>query len=264
MHHSIPADHAQHDLDLIAGHAAGDLTESERTRAGVLLSSCTSCVDLRHDLVAIATATQSLPALAAAPRDFRLTPAQAATLRRAGWIKSLLRPFAAPRSTVRPMAMAFTSLGLAGLLITTILPGLFGSAASRAPATGLGGGAPASTAAAAPNEAPAASEAAPAVPVQLGPEATRTRDTGEFGPAAQPTVIADRIGSKANEATNEPEVALQGQGSATGQPYAVDRQTRLEQERIAQELNPLLGGSVILLALGIGLFGLLFLARRTR
>ena len=263
MHHSIPVEHAQHDLDLIAGHAAGDLTESERTRADVLLSSCEACVDLRRDLVAIAFATQSLATLAATPRDFRLTATQAATLRRGGWIKSLVRPFAAPRSTVRPMAMAFTSLGLAGLLITTILPGLFGSAASLAPVGGPGG-APPSTATTALNEAPAASEAAPAVPVQLGPQATRTRNTGELGPLGQPTAAADGVGTKADEATNVPDVARQGEGSATGQPYAADRQARLEQNRMPQELNPLLAGSLILLAVGLGLFGLLFLARRAR
>ena len=33
MHRSIPVDHAQHDLDLIAGHAAGELSDPERLRA---------------------------------------------------------------------------------------------------------------------------------------------------------------------------------------------------------------------------------------
>src|ERR1700741_241675 len=128
---SIPAEHAQHDLDLVAGHAAGDLTDTQRIRADALLQSCTSCADLRRDLVAIASATRTLPA-APAPRDFQLSPAQAARLRRGGWIKSLLRPFAAPRSIARPFAMAFTSLGLAGLLVTSILPSLLGGSAASA------------------------------------------------------------------------------------------------------------------------------------
>src|SRR5690242_9986148 len=127
MHHSIPAEHARHDVELIAGHAAGELPDPERVRAEALLSSCTTCADLRRELVAIAAATRSLPAQAS-PRDFRLTEAQAASLRRGGWIKSLLRPFAAPGWTPRPMAMAFTSLGLAGLLVANILPALFSSA----------------------------------------------------------------------------------------------------------------------------------------
>src|SRR4029079_1687657 len=104
MTHSIPAEHAQHDLDLIAGHAAGDLPDVQRIRADALLESCTTCADIRRDLVAIASPTRTLPATRA-PRDFQLSPAQAARLRRGGWRKSLLRPFAAPSSPPRPFDM---------------------------------------------------------------------------------------------------------------------------------------------------------------
>src|SRR6185437_10228463 len=136
MTHSIPSEHAQHDLELIAGHAAGDLSHPDQTRADALLGSCASCADLRRDLVAIAQATRTLPALPA-PHDFQLSEAQAASLRRGGWIKSLLRRFAAPGSAVRPVAMAFTSLGLAGLLVTNILPALLGGLGSAGAAPQL-------------------------------------------------------------------------------------------------------------------------------
>src|SRR6476469_1721729 len=177
MHHSIPAEHAQHDLDLIAGHAAGDLTDTERSRADAQIQSCTSCADLRRDLVAIAVATRTLPA-PAAPRDFRLTPAQASRLRSGGWIRSLLRPFAAPRSTVRPMAMAFTSLGLAGLFVANILPSLFGGMAASAPMPAAGQ--PAATAADSLSAAPGALSG------QRQPGST-TGNEVQFGPVGQAT-----------------------------------------------------------------------------
>jgi len=267
MHHSIPAEHAQHDLDLIAGHAASDLSDSDQTRADALLRSCTSCADLRRDLVAIASATRSLPALVS-PYDYQLSEAQAASLRRSGWIKSLLRPFAAPGSAVRPLAMAFTSLGLAGLLVTNILPALlggFGSAGALAPApqAGAGGGLPRSTAAAAPaaSSAAAMSEAPGLVPVSGGPQATNRQDDNLFGSLGQPTAGTAGEGSKANEGDSGAEVA---QGAATGQPYAADRLSAVERTLAAEESNPVVVGSLILLAVGLALLGLRFIARRVR
>ena len=38
MHHSTPGAHDQHDLELIAGHAAGDLSDTERTLVGLQLT----------------------------------------------------------------------------------------------------------------------------------------------------------------------------------------------------------------------------------
>jgi len=260
MHQSIPPEHTQHDLDLIAGHAAGDLTTTERIRADDLLNSCASCAELRRDLLAIASATRTLPSAAAAPRDFRLTPRQAASLRRGSWLATLLRPFAAPRSTVRPLAMAFTSLGLAGLLFTNILPALFGSAASLAPQAGLGGAAPAAATAA---PAPAPSQAAE-FPVAAGPHST---SYGRELAGGVPTFVADQggsSGSKSNEATTPSQFAgNENQASGTGQP-SDDRLSVVGRERITQETNPILIGSLILLALGLALFGLRFVARRLR
>src|SRR5512143_2621071 len=123
-------DHARHDRTLIAGHAAGDLVEADRSRAEALLASCAGCSDLHRDLLAIASATRSLPAPKAPARDFRLTPAQAERLRRRSWLRAALRPFGTPRSVVRPMAAAFTSLGVAGLLVATALPALLGGGAA--------------------------------------------------------------------------------------------------------------------------------------
>jgi len=260
MHHSIPAEHAQHDLELIAGHAAGDLSDPERVRAEALLGSCTSCADLRRDLVAIASATRSTPAQAS-PRDFRLTDAQAASLRRGGWIKVLLRPFAAPGSTVRPIAMAFTSLGLAGLLVANILPALFGSAGASGAAPEAARALPAASAGA------AATAAAAPLPIGVvsGPQATDSRTSAEFGHVTQPTAALDQTGgSKSNQATSAPIVAAGGaQESSPGEP-SYDRLTSGERDLFTSETNWLLVGSFALLGIGLVLFGLRFLARRVR
>ena len=250
MTHSIPAEHAQHDLDLIAGHAAGDLTDTQRIRADAILESCTSCADLRHDLVAIASATRTLPATAA-PRDFRLTPAQAQRLRRGGWIKSLLRPFAAPRSAARPMAMAFTSLGLAGLFVTSILPSLFGGMAASAP---MAAGLPAAS------SAPAAPEAGGAN-VQGQPPATDSQ--AQFGPLGKPSpvpVSAGAGGGKSGQASTEPDLFAGEQ--AQRDRVSNGRDSEQLQSR-AFEQNPIVIGSLVLLVVGLALFGLRILARRT-
>jgi hypothetical protein len=257
MHQSIPADHARHDLDLIAGHAADDLGNADRTRADALLASCTSCAELRSDLVAIASATRTLRSTATAPRDFRLTEAQAATMRRRGWIARLLRAFTGPRSTTRPIAMAFTSLGLAGLLVANILPALLGgSAASVAPQAE--GALPGATA------APAAASEAPArVPV-AGPQASRAGGDSEFG-AQNPPSAGSGGDSKSNGgATNPPDVALGGaEGSATAEP-ATDRLLAGGRDRLVRETNWTTIGSLGLLAIGLALFALRFIARRVR
>ena len=260
MPHPIPAEHAQHDLELIAGHAAGDLTDTDHSRAETLLQSCTTCAELRADLVAIASATRALPAAAGAPRDFRIDAAQAARLRRGGLIKSLLRPFAAPRSTARPVATAFTSLGLAGLLVANILPSLFGSAASLAPVREqTGAGAPAASAASAASEAPIVRPAA------NGPSATD--DDTVFGPASQPTSgpARDGAGAGSKSGGSASPAAEYAAGEARTPSSADTSGERLNaQYGTASELNLLSIGSILLLVLGVALFGLVFLARRVR
>ena len=254
MHLSNP-DHANHELKLIAGHAAGDLTDSERIRADTLLQSCTACADLRRDLIAIATATRALPTAAIAPRDFRLDAAQAARLRRGSWLRTLLRPFGTAQSGIRPMASALTSLGLAGLLVTTILPGLFGSgllgSAASAPANERGvsgGGLPAATSAA-------------AQPVAAG----SSPGAGEVQAAGQPSALAydNLTGANAshepNDMQRDPAAGLPGSHG----PDSVRMSTE-ESSASSPSPNPFAIGSMALFAIGVALFGLRFVARRVR
>lgn len=167
MQHPNPS-HADHDLLLIARHAAGDLVDSDRGRAQALLDTCASCAEVDRDLEAIARATRTLPNRATAPRDFRLTPEHAAHLRRGGWLRGFLAPFGAARSATRPMAAAFTSLGLVGLLVVAILPGLGGGAAMLGPTREQGVTA-------------AGASAAPAAPGAPAPNATARIPGDAFG-----------------------------------------------------------------------------------
>ena len=82
--HALP--HDRHDRLVVAALAAGDLAGNDRDQALALTASCADCARLHADLIAIARATATLPPpIAATGRDFRLTPAQAADLRRTGW-----------------------------------------------------------------------------------------------------------------------------------------------------------------------------------
>jgi hypothetical protein len=254
MQHPNPADHPNHilhDATLVAGHAAGDLADSERARAQAIIDSCLSCADLHRDLIAIATATRALPSLATAPRDFRLDAEQAARLSRGSWLRAALRPFGAARSATRPMAAALTSLGIAGLFVVTIMPGLFGSAASTgAQRENTPAGAPMSTDG--PAVAPGGSV------TSLGGDASSAPIFAAGSPRADEVDPNDMSvdppatdGSKAEGAGGVSPPTDLGSGDEA-------------RDNVATQANPVLIGSLGLLAMGILLFGLQFAARRIR
>ena len=235
--------HAVHDHELIAGLAAGDLAPAEHARAAALTQACHDCLALHDDLIAIARATRTLP-VEAAPRDFRITAEQAARLRRTGWLAALLRPFGARASAARPLATAFTTLGLVGVFVAILLPGMFGGAAlSAAPEAAPAMGAPGS-------EAPA----------------------GQFGPAVATAGSDAGSGVKDNvEASGAPGVAQGGQaggGQAGGQSGSTDNRDLGSQpnERVVatSPTSLLLIGSLAVLATGLILFGLSVAGRRLR
>ncbi len=236
MHHSAHPDHARHDLALIAGHAAGDLANLDIAAVSALLETCGTCAEVHRDLLAIASATRALPRTARSPRDFRLSAEQAERLRRGSWLGSLIRPFASAGSVTRPLARAFTSLGVAGLLVAVLLPGVLG---------GLGGAASAPTqredglfAGAAASQAPAVNQGAPG-------EASVDPDSAVD---AEATELAIAVGGES------PDVR------------AGDPKLESGRDLLAADTppNPWLIGSVALLALGLALFGLRFAARRLR
>ena len=119
--HSQSSAHGTHDLDLIAGLAAGDLTGAEVARAEALVRSCGDCALIAEDLRAIATSVRMVGSAfsaggAPAPRDFRLTAEDAARLRRGSGSRSIWR--FAPRSWMRGAGVALATFGLAGVLIS--------------------------------------------------------------------------------------------------------------------------------------------------
>jgi hypothetical protein len=254
MHHQRNPDHARHDAVLIAAHAAGDLRDTDRTRAERLLASCSSCAELRRDLVSIAAATRAVPAPASLRRDLRLDPAQADRLRGGSWLRAFLRQFGSIGSPVRPMATAFTSLGIAGLLFGVVLSSGFslGSAGSRPAAEDAG--------------AMGVTQATP------GPAASVGAAPGGEG---EPLQGASFRVNAANQATKEPgDRNVQDRGTAAPQGAAGGAAGSPATQELASEtdttvdpgrpFNPLIAGSLALLGIGLILFGLRIAARRVR
>ena len=116
--------HANHDETLIVRLYGGDVDAQERARALDLLAECSDCAGLFADLGQIASATAALP-IPARPRDFSLTPQDAARLRPAQ-----ARGGTSWRGLTRRLGGAFAALGLAGILVT-------GAAIALVPAAGL-------------------------------------------------------------------------------------------------------------------------------
>ena len=111
--------HDAHDLELVAAYAAGDAIGADLETATALVSGCAECAILHHDLRAIAAALPALPA-PARPRDFRLTPGQAASLRPTGW-RRLLGTLAGPSFRfAAPVGTGLAALGLAGILVGSL------------------------------------------------------------------------------------------------------------------------------------------------
>jgi hypothetical protein len=198
--------HHLHDELLIARLAGDDVTAAERAAAVGLVETCAECAALASDLRAIISDMATLPA-PPRPRDFRLTPADAARVRPRGMLARipLLRSRAtAPRyGFAGALGAAMATLGLAGILVsgaTTLLPQagstvLFG-------AGGAGGGAAAQSQAGAPSYAmPAPSlgveltspprvVTAPASSPASGAVASPAASASAFAPSPQPNAAA--------------------------------------------------------------------------
>jgi hypothetical protein len=127
--------HDRHDALLVAALAAGDLAGTDRDHATDLIETCADCATLHDDLVAIARATASAPPpIATRPRDYRLSPEQAARLRPSGW-RRVAGVLAGPRlAFTRPLGIGLTTIGLAGLLLMNVSLGVSLGSSAAAPA----------------------------------------------------------------------------------------------------------------------------------
>lgn len=76
---SGPAEHEEHDPELIAALLDPDQPTIERAVSLARVEACPHCATLYQDLLAVAKATTNLPVIAR-PRDFSLTPETAARL----------------------------------------------------------------------------------------------------------------------------------------------------------------------------------------
>jgi hypothetical protein len=124
-----PADHLAHDESLIAALVSGDLDGDDADRAADLVRGCAACALLASDLSAITIAIRAMPDPARS-RDFRLSAEQAAAVRRTGLRRFL--PSSGSLGFARPLGTALATLGLAGLLVTSILGGQFAAFSSGA------------------------------------------------------------------------------------------------------------------------------------
>jgi hypothetical protein len=179
-------DHAGHDRLLVAALAAGDLAGADRDHALDLTRTCAGCAELRDDLIALARATAAVPAPHARPRDFQLTPADAARLRPAGWRRLLGGLAGARLAATRPLGVGLATIGLAGLLIGNAPIFSLGSSASSPTSAGVPSAGGAEDAAGA--QPAAASAGAPnLVPVPAPSAAASVAAGGVFGTAEGPS-----------------------------------------------------------------------------
>jgi anti-sigma factor RsiW len=220
-------DHATHDGLLVSTWVAGDATPVERAAAETLVADCSDCRQLAADLRAVAAAVRDLPQ-PRRPRDFTLTEADAARLRRRGW-RRLLAAFGGPRFDVaRPLAVGLTTLGLAGVLLSSV-PAIGGPAGGRTGTEAHDYLAVDSSGGSFSN-----GQEAPGAPESEGPLAG-----GPAAPSAIPVVGNPR--------------------SADGRELQEDGVAVARDPRAASPLAVLSGSFLIL---GLGLFGLRWTARR--
>ncbi|HYK95196.1 MAG TPA: hypothetical protein VE011_04915 [Candidatus Dormibacteraeota bacterium] len=207
--------HPQHDLELVAAWAAGEATGADLERAERLLDACDRCVSISRDLRLITLALQELPAVDAmpalppAPRDFRLTPEQAARLHpSAPLVRWTDRLVAAVAALGKPVGVSLATLGLVGLLVGTSslgVPGRSAASATSAPVAAdhlaTAAPAPGGEGGAAGNVPAATSASGGTGP---GPKSTDTsQDAYRGGAGASAGPYASTLGSTGSTAPSE-------------------------------------------------------------
>ncbi len=242
-----PADrtpHADHDLLVIAAGTDPDADPASRAAAARQRAACTECDQLARDLRAIAAGFQSMPRSIPAPaaRDFRLSPDQAHRLQRGTGLRRLLRPFGAGGiPSLRPIAAAFTTLGVAGLLFTLVLPGMTGFRAATGAAPG---------AISAPAGAGDTAASQPTVKENASTQAPAGAATSPVGAGASPAAVD--FGSPASAGPSE-QPPQQGARQDSSAPTAS-----------VSPWSPMAVLSVVLLAVGVLIFVLRVAAYRLR
>ena len=262
---TAPAEHARHDLSIVAVLAArpADLDEKDSAAARAQVASCSTCADALADLLALQT---TLPETATPPRprDFRLTPADAQRLHQSGW-RRFLGYFGSPRDGFsRPLAIGLTTLGLAGILLASI--------PSTSLMGGSGGAAPGNEAAPVQQAAPAPAASVPstdrtalgAVPASAAPSAAASApaEVAAAAPSAS-TVLggaAPSTSTEAASASTDVQVFTGGNPDEVA-PYLTGASDSALRDDTTGLSALLVVGGVLLIA-GLGLFALRWSGRR--
>ncbi len=266
-------DHRTHDTMLVASLLDRATRDPDRPRAEAQVAACNDCAALHRDLLALREATT---ALTPPPRvrDYAISADDARRLRGTGW-RRLIAIFGSTRDAFsRPLAIGLTTIGLAGLLVTTFpwtLPGgpsaasaptlgqAVGGAGSGATSESLGGskGLPgdASTAPATA-EAPVAATAGPsigpaaaALPV---PSAAPSRAAAVAPPSTEPAASGEALDTFAGAA--QAPVAPPGAAGASSDGTQVQGTEHLSSNAVGQATSATDHAAVTALA------GLLFVA----
>ncbi len=237
---AAPSQHAEHDPMWIAALAARDpdLSPSAMIWARERLANCTECTDLLADLLAVTAAIPDA-ATPARPRDFSLTPADAARLRPGGWRRFLGFIGTSGDAFSRPLALGFTTLGLAGLLVATVPSVLMSGQSAPGAALSPVGARVETGQEAAP--APAAAPGTDLYAMSAAPGVSKTDDGSVFSGAGQED-------AQASDGDPNRDIAA---GDDAG-PISTDR----------TGLSVLVVVAGLLLIVGFGLFGLRWSARR--
>jgi hypothetical protein len=270
--------HAAHDVLLIAALADRDpdaLRSFDREHAERWVATCADCAALHADLVALAAAAPSA-AVPSRPRDFRLTPEQAAHLRPNAWRRFIGAIGSSRDAFTRPLAIGLTTMGIAGLLVATVPMLSAGGASSAQPGyvpigskvdqtSGAAGAAPltdgsresatdsGNTIAAAAPSAAASIAAAPVAAASAAPAAAASAAPDNLGAPGPGTVG----GVSPDQAVGNPESA-----TAAGSPATTGDSALLSVSSPFAETSPLLLLASAMLLGGLGLFALRWTARR--
>jgi hypothetical protein len=231
--------HATHDLELIVAYAAGDATGSELETAMSLVAACTECAALHHDLRAITAALPELPA-PVRHRDFRLTEAQAAALRPAGW-RRFVGIFAGPRfSFAAPLGTGLATIGIAVLVLSSNIGLPFAAGGATSVERAVSGDAAGT--AAPPVAGPQAPDAASPVP--------SAADALGFSSKGSPVPVASAVPGMPDASSPGP--------TAAPQPQADDNMGSAADEGA----SPAVPLAILALVLGLALAGLRGIGRR--
>jgi len=257
MGEMIPATsrHETHDRLLIASLVDRSITEPERGRAEAQVQACEACAELHAELVALSAATRAMP-VPARTREFTLTPGDAERLRVRGWRRLIAAIGSSKDAFSRPLALGFTTLGLAGLLLSSVsIP--FGGATSGERPQSAGAPAGDSAAGSAIQEFSAEASGAPVAPESTGPAIAAA------GPSAAPS-----------DATQAPPAASPAEAAAEplfegGEPSPLPGEPPADRSYYAAfdqdgsfAPSPMFIVAALLLVIGLGLFGLRWTARR--